>query len=718
MIILKMRASFGKLHGELTLHDGLNLLCMPNEAGKSTWSAFLLAMLYGIDTSRRATKANQGLPEKERYRPWDGSPMEGSVDLLWNSRAVTIERRTTGRIPMGDFSARETGSGMPIPELTAENCGKVLCGVERSVFERTAFIRQLGLSVTESPDLEQRLNALVTTGEEGKSASQLEGELHSLSNSFQGRAGKIPKLTEQIREISGRLENIRSMDNEAMALRARRDEAEAEYRRLDGLMNRIERAQAAKKHLALEELQQKNAAQELRCNTLEKQLAVIPKEEELHELQRQLEQQENALQTARMEVAFAPAAPGKPAAPTCFSGLSAEEAREKASADTETYRQLTDEKPPRKLLPLLLCAVLILAGAGLCFVSLYAGIAAAAAGVIALAAFLIILGIKTSKLKENRREAELLLLRWGAETTDDMTDLAEKYAGEQEAYEKAAQKYEAEKASLTAVFETAQEAVQNTTDRIRQFAPSCADAAQCKAALSAGLRLHGEYAAEQRILEQQRLQISSLEEILGDSPGTPDAEALCLDEAKISYERTAAEQLLSRLNRQLAEQQGRISATGDPVTLEAQLDQLNAALARAEETVSVIELASSVLSRADETLRSRFSPRISGEAGRILAELTDGKYTSLYLQPDMHLSVRSGKDAVLRPSAAMSCGTADQMYLALRLAMCRCLLPEDAPLLLDDALINFDEKRCAAALNLLKKEAESRQIVLFTCKPL
>ena len=69
MIIKKMRASFGKLHGELTLHEGMNLLCLPNEAGKSTWSAFLLAMLYGIDTSERAGKANQGLPAKERYRP-------------------------------------------------------------------------------------------------------------------------------------------------------------------------------------------------------------------------------------------------------------------------------------------------------------------------------------------------------------------------------------------------------------------------------------------------------------------------------------------------------------------------------------------------------------------------------------------------------------------------------------------------------------------------
>ena len=119
MILLKLRASFGKLHEELVLHEGMNLLCLPNEAGKSTWSAFVLSMLYGIDTAERASAANQGLPAKERYKPWDGTPMSGSIDLLWEGRAVTIER-TSGRVPLGNFRAYETRSGTPIPELTAE----------------------------------------------------------------------------------------------------------------------------------------------------------------------------------------------------------------------------------------------------------------------------------------------------------------------------------------------------------------------------------------------------------------------------------------------------------------------------------------------------------------------------------------------------------------------------------------------------------------------
>ena len=54
MIIKELDASFGKLKNKkLVLKDGLNVICAPNESGKSTWCAFIRAMLYGIDTSRR-----------------------------------------------------------------------------------------------------------------------------------------------------------------------------------------------------------------------------------------------------------------------------------------------------------------------------------------------------------------------------------------------------------------------------------------------------------------------------------------------------------------------------------------------------------------------------------------------------------------------------------------------------------------------------------------
>ena len=55
------------------------------------------------------------------------------------------------------------------------------------------------------------------------------------------------------------------------------------------------------------------------------------------------------------------------------------------------------------------------------------------------------------------------------------------------------------------------------------------------------------------------------------------------------------------------------------------------------------------------------------------------------------------------------------MYLALRLAVAEELTPE-APLVLDDALVRFDDKRLKVALEILREAAENKQVILFTCQ--
>ena len=53
-------------------------------------------------------------------------------------------------------------------------------------------------------------------------------------------------------------------------------------------------------------------------------------------------------------------------------------------------------------------------------------------------------------------------------------------------------------------------------------------------------------------------------------------------------------------------------------------------------------------------------------------------------------------------------------WLALRLAMTRLLLPPDSPVVLDDALLTFDQAREQAARTILSRE--NRQVILFTCR--
>lgn len=725
MIIRSMRASFGKLHGELRLNEGMNLLCLPNEAGKSTWSAFLVAMLYGVDTSERASSSNQGLPMKERYKPWDGSAMEGAIELSWNGREITIERTTDRRVPMGAFRAYETASGVPVPELTGENCGRLLCGVERSVFERTAFIRQLGLTVTEDAALEKRLGALVTTGEDGtKSYSELAEELKKQKNKLVGKAGRLPRLTEQNAAVRRALDGLYAMQDDAMRITAQKESAQEEVARLEVLEARFQRAQKAKKRAGLADLEQKAAAQETLCRELKEAAARLPEEEELRSLHRGVQAAEDKLRTAKMEAAFAPGEVARPALPQAFSGMTGDEARKKAAEDCAEYDRLRDV-PPRKRWPLLACLAVMLVGLGLCAaeiltsagsILLIAGLAVFAVGLIGLTFVLLLRGRRAAAVRARLHRADLIPLRYGLCDCKELPKLADDYAAALAQYEKDCADAAAQKQQLEDAVFAAQRELDALVAQCAAFAPNCAAPADLREAIGAALHTRSRLATEERALETMRQQIGSMRVILGDEEIVEDAEAMDLDGAKIAFELRQARQALSDLSTALAAKQGAIGATGSAVELEAEAELLREQIQQAQEGSEVLDLAMTALRRADETLRSRFSPQITADAGLLLSKLTGGKYPNVLLEPGMLLSVRSEDGAVMRPAAAMSCGTADQMYLALRLAMCERLLPEDAPLVLDDALVNFDDDRARAAIDLLTELAKKRQVILFTCR--
>ena len=66
--------------------------------------------------------------------------------------------------------------------------------------------------------------------------------------------------------------------------------------------------------------------------------------------------------------------------------------------------------------------------------------------------------------------------------------------------------------------------------------------------------------------------------------------------------------------------------------------------------------------------------------------------------------------------AGMSDGTQDQIYLALRLASLEHFIAGGTalPLLVDDALVNFDDHRARAALQLFGDLANTTQVIFFT----
>ena len=195
MKINKLTASFGKLENEtLSFHPGLNVIYAPNESGKSTWCAFIRAMLYGVDSSERSRAGY--LPDKLRYAPWSGAPMEGSMELTSDRFDITITRTTKAKgAPMREFTATYTDSNVPVEGVTGANAGEMLTGVSRDVFCRSAFIAQGTVAVTGSPELERRISSIVSTGDEQTSYTEADETLRAWQRKRRfNRRGYLPEL--------------------------------------------------------------------------------------------------------------------------------------------------------------------------------------------------------------------------------------------------------------------------------------------------------------------------------------------------------------------------------------------------------------------------------------------------------------------------------------------------------------------------------------------
>ena len=102
MKINKMTASFGKLENEsIAFHDGLNVVCAPNESGKSTWCAFIKSMLYGVDSSERAIEYMRSALDAMRAGMTPDivlTETEGAMSALGELSGRTVREDVTNRI--------------------------------------------------------------------------------------------------------------------------------------------------------------------------------------------------------------------------------------------------------------------------------------------------------------------------------------------------------------------------------------------------------------------------------------------------------------------------------------------------------------------------------------------------------------------------------------------------------------------------------------------
>lgn len=709
MHILEMQAAYGRLRGDsLRLEPGLNLIYAPNESGKSTWCSFIRTMLYGLPTRQSGP-----LADKNRFAPWTGEAMQGRMDLETGGQRWTVLRDTRrASAPMQNFACTYTGTAQPVPEVNGQNLGETLLGVPREVFQCSAFIGQSGLAVSQDPELERRIAALLSTGQEDVSYSESYDRLKKqLNRRRHNKTGLIPQLEqEQARlddalrrqtELSAQLENAREQQCTAQTRVEELEQRRAQWEAL-GKQEALRQWRAAQEDLACRH-QQLTALQQLDGN--------LPDRDTLARMQAQLELLEQAGGTLTQARRIAQQ-----------RQTEARETQEAWSAhplypsDENQLRQqaesMTAPTGPGKTLPIAAGLLLCAAAAALALLPAPAKLIAAAIGAAAaVGLFLYYMvsrrraaaaaqTVQTRKTALQRQTEEYLRLREDARQAEDAARTAAASA------EGLTQQLQGQLVTLLA--------------QVQPFWPEANGADGVRVALTAALRRREALDGAALQVQQAQIRCDAMSRHLPQPP-LPDPEET-LPRPVLSREQINA--ALPQIRNQLREARSRVdSLTGQlrtmdsPESLQAQRDQCTRRLEALQAEYDAIALAMEALTQANTVLQTRFSPALGAETARIFSAITGGRYDKVLLDRNLSLSAQPAGDAMPRALSLLSQGAGDQLYLAVRLAICRMVLPRDkaAPLILDDALANFDDQRLAAALDWLAEESRTRQILLFTC---
>jgi hypothetical protein len=623
---------------------------------------------------------------------------------------------------MGVFQAVYTGTEEPVPGLTGDTVGELLTGVGREVFERSAFLGQGAMAVTGSAELERRISAMVSSGQEDVSFSEAQRRLRDWRNRRRSnqKNGLIPRLEEEQADLTATLERLEGAVRLSNQARAEIAKLEAERSQLENQI-RTEQNQAltqARERYEKVKTERDQAQAALDGVRRERQRRGTPPDREaLRGIQGEL----SYLNTLDANIRQARKSCEELEIPSLdiphpvFRGMEPAAAKERGETDAERVRELTEDL--KRGLPmghrLLAAGVFLCAIAAVVLIDLLLGVRPTLFGAVCGGAFVVLAAVVVwGKAVQRKTAARVrrLLETYGAQEADEILRQAQDYADRWETASKARTEAAVRAVTLERLEAERAELTERLLDSVHPFAPEVTDLFGVSAAVSLALNLE----------EKERaalLRLDSAEKVLRATVEPSEGVRLSGDGAAAERLR-AVNRALSQWNERLAMAQGEQNTLGDPAALQARLEEVEAQLKRRREELAAITAAMDALNEANAQLQERLSPALNRRAGAILSRLTGGAYDQVSLTREFEALARGQGDVTPRKLLELSKGTADQIYLAVRFAVCELALSGDdpAPLILDDALVAFDDHRLSLALDLLQDLSAQRQILLFTCQ--
>ena len=226
-------------------------------------------------------------------------------------------------------------------------------------------------------------------------------------------------------------------------------------------------------------------------------------------------------------------------------------------------------------------------------------------------------------------------------------------------------------------------------------------------------------ATKQRHAWLTRLQ--ELEHSLGDLIDHPDFDSRSLAEVEaeardlydrartLEEERRTAREELGGVRNEL----GKLG-TEQTALLRAEVAERRAGLDKLADRYLLLRSAETILQRAVEQFGRRHQEDLLEQTAALLRQLTAGRYTGL--EPEQGGLRVIGAEGAKTPRQ-LSTGTREQLFFAFRLAYIvqHAEAREPLPVILDDALVNFDDERADRAIQALRDLHPEVQVLLLSC---
>ena len=746
----------------LDLNDGFNVIYGDNENGKSTVMAFIKAMFYGTG---KKTQSIENSP-RVKYAPWSGDAMCGRIYFEHKNKRYCLEREFRSSNATDRITLTDTDSG--ITENVSSDIGTSIFGMGVDAFERSMFIGILSLAggVDSLGQIDSKLSNLASTGDEDTSYLEIADRITTAKEKLISKSGKtgsyvkgsqeLETLKEKLRDNEVAVENKQKLNGEIAELKLRAAALIKEYEALKKTYDRkddIKNAQKLKEYLELkarlDELKKQLTADDGTIIDdmlikkvdfcLQKVGALKEKKERVQEeiegisaaislsSAQNLEQTKKELEEIKEKISRLETE--KEDTDKKLGDIHSQITEKEAEAETAE-----NSKKPFNPILLALSIVLCALGGGLYSFLGIGSIIAIALGVVLLILCFVI---------RPKNRAQLLKIQ---------TELAD---------------LKTSAAAIRNEKSLKLEEINNLSGRMNILVSALNTDTAIKAQRESDLNIK----KEQLQAEEEKLTLAqkdlddvcskfnndctsdTVKTALADLQATVDEQKtvklklnfLCSDLGNISYEEakqklrsfkeTREENVdfdgikvrLDQITEELTTMKTAITQRDtelktafrsfeNPEDIKKEIALLEESLSSQKDFCDAAAIALEVLSDSNNEMRRSYGRVLEDKALEIFSKLTLGRYSAFSVSKEMNIQIEQTGVFGKRELGYLSQGATDQAYLSLRLAVCELIAQEEPlPIILDDALSQYDDTRTKEALSFLKDYSSNTQSVLFTC---